>query len=273
MCRFVGWIGRERYLEDRVFVPEHSLVDQSRNALICKTPVNADGFGLAWYNNREKPCLYKDTHPAWSDPNLKQISHQTKARLFLAHVRASTGTATSRDNCHPFSYANWSYMHNGQVGGQTKIRKNIDALIGEQFYAHRHGATESEAIFLIAMGLGLLEQPITAMANAVRMVENLSRDKGNAPHMRFGACWSDGEKIYAARYASDKFAPSLCYLKTDEGVIVVSEPLSSDDGEWTYVEADEAIIVSSEGVTHTKFSLAEPIDEINSASITATVTR
>lgn len=253
MCRFVGWIGRERYLEDLVFVPEHSLVVQSRSALICKTPVNADGFGLTWYLNREEPCMYKDTHPAWSDPNLKQISHQTKASLFLAHVRASTGMATSRNNCHPFASERWSFMHNGQVGGHSKIRKALDSLIPEKLYHDRYGATESEAIFLIARGIGLSEQPISAMARAVGIVEDLAQNKGDTPHMRFSACWSDGKKIYAARYASDKFPPSLSYCETEDGVIVVSEPLSGDSDDWIQVGSGEAITVTADGVQHSEF--------------------
>ena len=253
MCRFIGWIGQKRYLEDLVFAPDHSLVHQSRNALICKSPVNADGFGLAWYLNREEPCLYKDTHPAWSDANLKQISHQTNASLFLAHVRASTGTATSRNNCHPFSCTNWSFMHNGQVGGHEKIRRNLDAQIAERFYPFRYGATESESIFLTAMSKGLSEQPISAMAEAVGLAESLSRCTGNTPHMRFSACWSDGETIYAARYASDAFAPSLCYQLTGEGVVVSSEPLSEDTQNWIHVEPGEAIIATKTKVMHKRF--------------------
>ena len=235
-------------------IRDSSLIEQSRNALTCKTPVNADGFGLAWYLNHAEPCLYKDTHPAWSDANLKQISHQTKASLILAHVRASTGTATSRNNCHPFSSGNWSFMHNGQVGGHEKIRKYLDSYIPEEFYSARYGATESEAIFLMAMGFGLSKQPISAMERAVGMAENLSRSKGCTPHMRFSACWSDGEKIYAARYASDNFAPSLCYLRTDEGAIVASEPLTSNTSDWTHVSSDEAIVITSNDIRHANFT-------------------
>jgi glutamine amidotransferase len=245
MCRFVAWFGAERYLEDFVFAPEHSIVAQSKKALISKTPINADGFGLAWYQSHPEPCIYKGTHPAWSDPNLKQLAHHVKAGLFLAHVRASTGMATSRNNCHPFGCGQWCFMHNGQAGGHEEIRKDLDALIPDDLYQYRLGATESEAIFLIAMGMGLATRPIAAMAEAVLLVQELSRTKGKSPHMRFSACWSDGDRIYAARYASDVFSPSLFYTGTGEVVIVSSEPLSTDGSEWNEVKPNEALIVQA----------------------------
>nr|WP_234998962.1 class II glutamine amidotransferase [Ruegeria sp. AU67] len=220
---------------------EQSLVEQSRNALIGKTPINADGFGLAWYSQRPEPCFYKDPRPAWSDANLKQLAHHTQSGLFLAHVRASTGTATSRNNCHPFGMDRWCFMHNGQAGGHEQIRQQLDGMIPASHYTHRFGATESEAIFLIAHGEGLDTDPIGAMGRAVLQVEDLSRKNGAIPFMRFAACWSNGEKLFAARYASDRFAPSLYYRKGRNGVIISSEPLDAEESEWLEIPSGSAI--------------------------------
>ncbi|WP_249219039.1 class II glutamine amidotransferase [Loktanella sp. SALINAS62] len=213
MCRFLAWTGAPRYLDAFVLNGDRSLIVQSRGALIGKTPLNADGFGLAWYGERETPCIYKDVNPAWSDANLEQISRHTRSGHFLAHVRASTSMATSRNNCHPFSLGRWSFMHNGQVGGHLRLRQDLDGMIPADCYAHRFGATDSEAIFLIAAGYGLDRDPIGAMMQAVGDVESLSRAKGDTPHMRFAACWSDGRTLYAARYASDRFPPA-CSIKS-----------------------------------------------------------
>lgn len=241
MCRFLAWVGAKRYLDELVLNQEQSLVMQSRNALIGKTPINADGFGLAWYSERGTPCFYKDTNPAWSDANLKQLTHHTQSPLFLAHVRASTGTATSRNNCHPFGFGKWSFMHNGQAGGHESIRQELDGMIPADLYQHRLGATESEAIFLIAHGEGLDADPIGAMVRAVERVEALSRKRGSLPYLRFAACWSDGERVFAARYASDRFAPSLHYRACADGIIISSEPLDADSEEWTEIPANTAI--------------------------------
>ena len=76
-----------------------------------------------------EPGLFRDVLPAWSDPNLKSLTAQVQSHLFLAHVRASTGTATSRNNCHPFVHGRWSFMHNGQVGGYDAFRRDADMMI------------------------------------------------------------------------------------------------------------------------------------------------
>ncbi|WP_170608434.1 class II glutamine amidotransferase [Ruegeria arenilitoris] len=241
MCRFLAWVGQPRYLDELVLEQEQSLVIQSRNALIGKTPINADGFGMAWYSDRHSPCFYKDTNPAWSDANLKQLAHHTRSSLFLAHVRASTGTATSRNNCHPFGAAKWSFMHNGQAGGHDLIRQELDAMIPAELYEHRMGATESEAIFLLALGEGLDSDPVGAMARAVARVEALSKRRGSAPYLRFAACCSDGNRIFAARYASDRYAPSLHYRTCKSGVIISSEPLDANCHDWFEVNPDTAI--------------------------------
>lgn len=253
MCRFLAWCGAPRYLDGFVLNGDHSLVAQSRGALISKTPLNADGFGLAWYGLRETPCIYKDVNPAWSDANLHQIARHTQSRLFMAHVRASTSTATSRNNCHPFSLGRWSFMHNGQIGGHLKLRQGLEGMIPSACYDHRFGATDSEAIFLIAAGRGLDQAPIAAMAQAVHEVEALSRAKGALPYVRFAACWSDGRTLYAARYASDRFAPSLFYQVRDDGIVISSEPLDQDSGSWIEIDAGTAIEVNETTLTTRDF--------------------
>jgi len=231
MCRWAAYIGAPVFLDEIVSKPEHSLIDQSIKAHESKTPTNADGFGIAWYGDRTEPGLYRDTLPAWSDPNLRSITHQVRSGLFLAHVRASTGTATSRNNCHPFANGCWSFMHNGQVGGFESFRKHADMMIPDDLYPHRKGATDSEALFLIAIAEGLYEDPRGAMQRAVGRLETLSREYGHKPHMRIGAAFSCGDALYAVRDASDNVAPTVYSHQNENGRLVVSEPLHAGD-DW-----------------------------------------
>ncbi|PRY26554.1 glutamine amidotransferase [Aliiruegeria haliotis] len=234
MCRWAAYVGEPIFLEDVVSRPGHSLVAQSLEAAKCPTTTNGDGFGLAWYDARPEPGLYRDIYPAWSDPNLRAICEQVRSGLFLAHVRASTGTATSRNNCHPFAVGRWSFMHNGQAGGFEGFRKRADMLIPDDLYPYRKGATDSEVLFLLALAEGLDTEPVSAMARAVARVEGLSRAYGAAPHMRFSAAWSDGSSLYAVRFSSDEQVPSLFYRRSETrgGFAVVSEPLERDEEGW-----------------------------------------
>lgn len=251
MCRWAAYIGAPIFLEEIVSRPGHSLIHQSHCATECKTAINADGFGIAWYGERPEPGLYRDVLPAWSDPNLRSLTAQVKSRLFLAHVRASTGTATSRNNCHPFAVGRWSFMHNGQVGGYDSFRRDADMLVPDGLYPHRRGATDSEALFLVSLAEGLAEDPKGALERAVRRFETISREKGCAPHLRLTAALSDGERLYAVRYASDEHAPTLYHRWSArrQGRAVVSEPLESDEGDWQAVAPGSFCTFEGEAVT------------------------
>ncbi|NRB18629.1 MAG: class II glutamine amidotransferase [Rhodobacteraceae bacterium] len=256
MCRWAAYMGQPIYLEDIISRPEHSLIVQSKEAEECKTSTNGDGFGVAWYDSRPEPGLYRDVYPAWSDPNLRSVAHHIRSRLFLAHVRASTGSAISRNNCHPFTAGNWSFMHNGQAGGFASFRKQADMCIPDDLYQHRKGATDSEVLFLMALGEGLDHDPQGALSRAVARLENLSRQRGSAPYMRLSAALSDGNRLFAVRYSSDHIAPSLYYRwsESQQGWAVVSEPLEADESGWTELEAGRFLELDGDKVTLTEFA-------------------
>lgn len=257
MCRWAAWIGKPIFLEEIISRPGHSLIVQSHQAERCPSAVNADGFGVAWYDHRPEPGLYRDVYPAWSDPNLAAVARQVRSPLFLAHVRASTGSAISRNNCHPFAVGRWSFMHNGQVGGFDAFRKQADMGIDDALYPMRKGATDSEAIFLHAVGMGLDREPVGAMRRAAAHMQRLSEARGTAPHLRLSAAWSDGQSLWAVRYASDAAAPTLYYRHCAErgGFMVVSEPLESDASGWTEVEMGAVCRFTADSVATEPFGL------------------
>lgn len=249
MCRWAAYIGQEIYLEDIITRPNHSLIAQSQQAEECKTATNGDGFGVAWYGDRDVPGLYRDTYPAWADPNLASVAQQVKSGLFLSHVRATTGSAISRNNCHPFTCKNWSFMHNGQFGGFETFRKHADMAIPDALYGERRGATDSEAFFLIALGYGMVVDPIPAILKAALFMRDLSIEQGAAPHMRISAAFSDGDHLYAMRLSSDHIAPTLYYRwsKSRKGFAVVSEPLELDEDGWSLLEPGHVAIFGRAG--------------------------
>ncbi len=256
MCRWAAYAGEPIFLEEIVSRPEHSLISQSLHSDEGKTDTNGDGFGVAWYRDRPEPGLYRDTYPAWSDPNLASLAQQVKSGLFLAHVRASTGSATSRNNCHPFVHENWSFMHNGMLGGYNGFRKRVDQMIPDEYYENRKGATDSEAAFLIALGDGLEADPKAAMERTVAKLETLARERGETPFMRFTAAFSDGVRLYALRYASDKFAPSL-YLRKPcqfDGLTLVSEPLDMGKFPWEEVPPNTFLTIENGEIVSDRFS-------------------
>jgi len=256
MCRWAAYLGESIYLEDIISRPDHSLIAQSQEAEECKTSTNGDGFGVAWYDTRPEPGLYRDVYPAWSDPNLRSVARHIRSGLFLAHVRASTGSAISRNNCHPFTVGTWSFMHNGQAGGFEHFRKQADMCVPDDLYQHRKGATDSEVLFLMALGEGLDRDPKGALSRAVVRLESLSRQRGSTPHMRLSAAFSDGKRLFAVRYSSDHIAPSVYYRwsETRQGWAVVSEPLEPDEDGWTALAPGAFLELSDKGVALSEFN-------------------
>jgi glutamine amidotransferase len=242
MCRFLAYRGRPVFLEALVCAPEHSLVHQSLHAEETKTGTNGDGFGVGWYGERAEPGLYREVRPAWSDENLRSICAQVSSRLFFAHVRAATGTATSRANCHPFARGRWMFMHNGQIGGYSIVRRRIEDMIPDDLYHHRAGTTDSEAIFLAALAAGLDEDPVRAIGTTLRRVKAFMEAAGIVEALRFTAALTDGASLYAFRWASDGKPATLYHREHGEDLLVVSEPLDRAQPGWQALPASCALV-------------------------------
>lgn len=251
MCRWIAYLGDPVFLDEFVSAPCQSLIAQSRQ---CREAphgaTNADGFGLGWYGERETPGVFRDIRPAWSDENLRSLAHQIRSSLFVAHVRASTGTATTRANCHPFALGRHLFIHNGQIGGYEHLRRRLDMLLPDDLYSHRMGTTDSETLFLLLIAFGFEHRPREALGRLIGEVARLQRDVGAEAPFRFTAAWADGERIHAVRYASDNAPPSL-YLRSmpqTAGTLVVSEPLDDMHDGWSAVPPQSLVTVSRQGV-------------------------
>lgn len=256
MCRWAAYRGDPIYLEQLVASPAHSLIEQSQSASEAKTATNGDGFGIAWYGNRAKPGLYRDILPAWADCNLRSLVHQMQSPLFLAHVRASTGGATNRDNCHPFLYKNWTFMHNGQIGHFDRLRRYIENRLSDHFYQHRQGTTDSELLFLLALEFGLETDAIGSMSRALGFIQDTADGLGLQPHIRFTSAFSDGLTLYAIRYATDDRAPTLyaAPMNDETGYCLVSEPFDDEATDWQEVEAGYVVRLDGDGLQTRPFN-------------------
>ena len=251
MCRWVAYAGAEIFLDDLLFDQQYSLISQSLRARESVQTTNGDGFGIAWYGRRTQPGVFKDILPAWNDDNLRSLAGQVESRLFFAHVRASTGTSVARSNCHPFTWQQWSFMHNGKIGKWSQCRREVEALIHPDLYRHRVGTTDSEALFLVALSEGLEDDPQRAMERAVvRIAKVMDAHDGDEP-LRMSAALTDGHVIWAFRYSSDAASPTLYYGnprtrskdKAPDGQIhtIASEPSDDRVAHWHIVQEAQSL--------------------------------
>ena len=244
MCRFLAYQGEPILLETLVAAPCHSLIHQSLHASESKTETNGDGFGVGWYGERPTPGLYREVRPAWSDENLLSIAGQVRSHLFFAHVRAATGTATTRANCHPFAHGKWLFMHNGQIGGWPAVRRRVESLIPDALYDSRTGTTDSEALFLAAMAHGLETDPVGAMRHTLGAVKAAQRAAGITEPLRFTATLTDGHTLWAFRWACDARPPTLYYKSRPGLLLLVSEPIDGDRADWQEVPRGGTLVAA-----------------------------
>ena len=248
MCRFLAYAGAPVFLNQLVCEPAHSLLHQSLQAERAVTVTNGDGFGIGWYGEREAPAVYREVMPAWSDENLLALCHTLRSPMFFAHVRAATGTAIARQNSHPFRCGRWLFMHNGQIGGYAKLRRQLESRLPDELYASRKGATDSELLFLLA--LARIEQgqsPTTAVMTVFDETAALMHCHGIEAPLRFAAALADGEHLHVFRLASDGKPPSLYVNAGAKGTVVASEPLDDKDSEWRLMPAGGTLTLDRAG--------------------------
>src|SRR4030081_2579696 len=247
MCRWIAYRGETIPLEEYVPPPAPSLFVRSHRALESTASTNGDGFGMGWYGEHAEPGLYREVRPAWSDENLRHLCRHIRSHLFFAHVRASTGTPTTRPNCHPFAFGRWLFMHNGQVGDWSLIRRRVEALIPDELYKSRIGTTDSEAVFLAILGAGAHTNPIAATMRTLSVLTDMVRASGTTEPLRFTSALSDGENLYAFRYSNNDTPNTLYYREADDNVVIVSEPLDTERANWKAVPQAHLIIARPHG--------------------------
>lgn len=137
-----------------------------------------------------RPAMYKNVQPPMHDPNFRSICANTETRVLLAHIRASSGTAVTAVNNHPFVFGrhcksnmlHWrtllsylclssinagkstneaslrntltvflAFMHNGYITDFTTIRRGMTAKMSNLAFAGVNGGTDSEHLAAVYM--------------------------------------------------------------------------------------------------------------------------
>ena len=253
MCRWLAYFGDPIPIEWVVLQPKHSLLDQSLHARLGATTTNGDGFGLGWYGTGEQPGLFRSVHPAWNDRNLRELSGHVESHLFLAHIRASSGTPVQQTNCHPFRYGKWLWMHNGLVHDYHRVKRDLVFAVDPALYPQIEGSADSEVLFFLALTLGLEDDPPGAVERMVGLVEDVGQRHGVEFPFQGSIATTDGERLWAFRYSSEAKSRSLYFSSTydtlkalypddprladfdEETRLVVSEPLGDVPGVWNLV--------------------------------------
>ena len=250
MCRFVAYIGEEELLIANLLVnPENSLIKQSKSAIKDQYKINADGFGMAWYNFKvnSNPAIFKSTQPAWNDSNLIDLAKTIESKCFMGHIRASTIGDVSNRNCHPFFYKQYTMVHNGTIDNFNKIRRLLMEQLSDDLFLAIKGNTDSECLFFLIMqyvhsGCGMpLED---AIKKAFKWINNAQAE---GDFSRLNIVITDGRDMIATRFSStNNKILSLSYSKAKgESFIIASEPLDDHVAEWHEVPINHYLYIKN----------------------------
>lgn len=253
MCRFAAYFGDEDILLDELLSkPQNSLIKQSRNAMEGLHGINADGFGAAWYNFdiSNYPGVFKSTQPAWNDNNLMHLSQKIKSSCFLAHVRASTVGDVNQNNCHPFAFQEYTFVHNGTIKNFDHYKKKIINAIDEDLFLNIRGNTDSEYLFFLIMHFMKQNNNLAdAVINAINWIVNIQ--KTHDDFSRINIAITNGYELIATRFVSKgENSLSLKYRHIPKNahkissLILSSESLDGSDEEWDELPENHYIYLS-----------------------------
>ena len=247
MCRHLAFLGtKPRSLAELVLEPAHGLLVQSYAPRRQQHGrINADGWGVGFFAEsrpgaparqldgtgqragagpRLVPARWRSNRPLWADASFASVAPVVYATCVVAAVRsASPGMPLDETAVAPFQSGNWLLSHNGVIDRE---------LLGPQPAAESVCDSAQLAACLFELG------PEQAGAVVAKLGQ---RD----PRARLNLLLANGERIIATRWGD-----TLSVLRTDDGVVVASEPYD-DDPRWTDVPDRHVVDATTETVSIT----------------------
>lgn len=245
--------------------------------------VNADGFGVGWYNLEvdPEPCIFTSIAPAEHNVNLARLSKKIQSHLIFGHVRAaSPGSPVNDTNCHPFQFGRYLWMHNGCIAHWSAVKRPITALLSACSFAYISGTTDSEvagALFVDQLPghdpnrehapqdiIDAMKRTIQIITQSVKTSHRLTSCEADYSSLNFAV--SDGKTVVATRYRDSPTdePPSLYYClvshmemvgnemeilhdtsKAPKGVVIASEPLTYQSENWTLIPKNHMLVVTN----------------------------
>jgi len=251
------YFGNEVSVADAITKHGHGLVDVARKSvyvpgfeeeeqydksetLTLNHRTNGNGFGVGFYNpspDVKKPAVLRDCKPIWHSNNLDPIASFVTSPLVFGHVRWAEKGTMSEQNCHPFSYGVYMFMHNGDIWKFHKIKSAMLALITSLFdtvtkdhdmECEIKGTTDTEHLFWLILALiakkkgtlNLSEVNCTSKelmdcmhAAIIHVLTLINKTVGRVGGgCLLNLCISDGEKVVVTRFRNTHAQPGSLYF-------------------------------------------------------------
>ena len=275
MCRLVAYLGEQVILDEVLFQPDSSIVEQAVHPQLLSA-MNLAGFGVVAWDDQspsaDLPWTYRTAGLPFFDRNLRALSRKARATATLGHVRGvllSDREVVNEQNVHPFRYEGVpiALAMNGDLDRFAEMRVDVARLVAPEFARLVEGTTDSE--WLYALILSHMENPYApaadpeelaaAVGKALRQVREVRERRGFERQSAVNLVVSDGRCLVATRFAFDygwyhegwTFAGGERRYDYTTLWYAAGTGYGCHDGEWNVGPGDPStsLIVASEPLT------------------------
>jgi glutamine amidotransferase len=275
MCRFVAYLGEPIVLDEMLFLPDSSIVEQSVHPQLLSA-MNLAGFGVAAWDaaspDADRPWTYRTPGLPFFDRNLRALSRKARANALIAHVRGVVLTdreVVDEGNVHPFRFDGvpTALAMNGDLEDFPAMRYDLVPYLRPELARQIEGTTDSE--WLYALILSLLDDPsapadpdelAAAVRRALGIVREVRERHGLERQSAVNLVLSDGRCLVATRFAYDygwyhegwTFAGGERRFDFTTLWYAQGSGYGQHDGEWGVGAGrpETSVVVASEPLTH-----------------------
>ena len=246
MCRLLAYVGPRATLESLLFAPDHSLHRQAWAPRLQRHgTVNADGFGVGWYDpaRRPEPAVYPSARPMWAEPSFLSLAGLVTTTAALAAVRDATFPSVAEESATPpFLDGTRLFAHNGAVEGfRGAAGGALRRMLSDRRLGAIRGVTDSEVLF------GLVLDRLDEGADAAGALASVVRTVRSVTPARLNLVLHDGRRITATAQGDTLFVCENGSLGPGT-VVVASEPFDEHPA-WAAVP-EGSVVEAGVGRVH-----------------------
>ena len=219
MCRHLAYLGPPVRLSELILDPPHSLYRQSWAPADMRAggSVNADGFGIGWYDAEGELVRYRRSVPIWADESLPGLARSIRSGAVLAALRNGTvGMPLTEGAVAPFQADGWLFSHNGLISGWPgSISKAAERLPVSDLLT-LDAPVDSALLWAL-----IRDRLRSGVPGAEAVASVVTEVAAAAPGSRLNVLLTDGRQIIATSWTH-----ALSVRRTAASVAVSSEPWS-----------------------------------------------
>ena len=183
MCRWLAYSGSPVLLEELLYEPEHSLIDQSLHSTARRRDDQ---------RRRVRRRLVRERRNAWGVPQRRaglerpQPARARRAHPLAARVRPHPRLVRYRRCSRRTATRSATAAGCGCTTARSpdfhEVKRDLVLAVDPSLYPPIEGSTDSEVFFFLALTFGLEDDPPGAVARAVGLIEEVGR--GTASSIR-----------------------------------------------------------------------------------------